>query len=181
MKRNLAAVAALVVGLLLASEGHGGLFVVALAIAFFLAKTSGSARTSVAGAGSGSNSWFGGARDDARWSTAVHEASHVVAVRRHGGSASARLSANGRAGSYSGSLPDSAPRFADAVVHLAGGVGQRRIVGRDGPSASDLRQAKAALRGTGRSIGDAKFAAARLVSTNRGAILREARKLDGRL
>lgn len=118
-------------------------------------------------------------RDSARWSTAVHEASHVVAVRRAGGTARATLSGNGRRGSYSGALPDPASPVADAIVHLAGGIGQRRLVGRDGLSGSDLAQARRALRGTGVSLGEARRHAARLVSGNRAAIEREARRLYG--
>ncbi|MGH3599559.1 MAG: hypothetical protein ACRDQH_04660 [Pseudonocardiaceae bacterium] len=169
--KSVLAVAVLVAWLLLASHGYGWVLVAALAVALVLSR--GSAR--LAGPGSGTGSRHG----TARWSTAVHEASHVVAVRRAGGSASATLSADGRTGSYTGSLPDRASRVDEAVIHLAGGVGQRAIVGRDGPSVSDVAQARRALRGTGVSLGQARSQAASVIASNRGAIQREAPRLHG--
>lgn len=158
------------------SLGKAGVVAVVALAAVLLV---GAGRRLVSGPGGGTGRSGGNVKDTARWSTAVHEASHVVAVKRAGGSASGWVSGDGRRGSYSGSLPDRAGAVQEAVVHLAGGIGQRKLVGRDGPSSSDLAQARAVLRGTGVSLAAARSRAAALVGANRRAILAEAKRLHG--
>ena len=121
--------------------------------------------------------WFDGGRGPHRWSAAVHEASHVVAVRHFGGRVRAWLHEGGRTGEFAGTMPDATPAVADAVVLLAGGVGQKLIVGRGEPSVSDLSGAKRALRGTGVSRQQAQREAKRLIRANRRAVVKEAQRL----
>lgn len=118
-------------------------------------------------------------RKSDRWSIAVHEVAHLTVARVHGATErSAHFTASdGSHGRFDVTMPDVACTSADAVVHLAGGAGQRLISGRGGPSDLDMDQARKALRGTGMSLSRARAAADQLVRKHRPEIIRGADRL----
>lgn len=115
--------------------------------------------------------------DSARWSVSLHEAAHVVAAETIGGQAWAWLNSDGRTGGFEADIPGDAEPVDVAAVHLAGGVAQQMLLGRDGPSDEDERNARAELRGTGISMGQARRRARQVVAAQRGQIKRRARRL----
>lgn len=117
-------------------------------------------------------------RGSDRWGTARHEAGHVVAARRKGGRARAKL-VDDRKGFFTGTLPSRASDVDEAVVLLAG----RAAGGARHGGATDRANAKRLLSGTGVSVGQAEAQARRLVAQNRAEIDREADQLyrNGRI
>ncbi|MFC5992918.1 hypothetical protein ACFQE5_01685 [Pseudonocardia hispaniensis] len=124
-----------------------------------------------------------------RWTVAMHEAAHVVAARQLGWTVRyARIIRDGD----EGVMDDAPPHGRDkrevavesAVISLAGiCASARQHWFLPYGCGHDQRDARKALRGTGMSLGDAKYEARRLVNKHWREIERVARQLyrDGEL
>lgn len=106
-----------------------------------------------------------------RWQTALHEAGHVEVGKRLGATSLSAWLDDDRSGYFVGRFDG--PDEDEAVILLAGAA----AAGRRGGGATDRREAKRLLRGTGVSMGEAERRARRAVSGRRGAIERTAQRL----
>lgn len=110
---------------------------------------------------------------------AIHDASHMEVARNLGAyNLTGVVYDERRGGRFDGEFDGT--REEEAVILLAGGIGQRMLTGTRGEQADDLRQVRSLLRGSSMSMRDARKAAERQVRANEGAIRAGARRLLGR-